>query len=66
MALLGDEVQVNARFGVFGDSANLTQDRCMICAERTIGSEIILYAPDGSPRGHWSFRISFQSIWRQC
>ena len=25
----------------------LTQDRCMVCAERTIGSEIILDAPDG-------------------
>jgi predicted RNA-binding protein with PUA domain len=28
----------------------LTQDRCTVCAERTIGSEIILDAPDGSPR----------------
>ena len=28
----------------------LTQDRCMVCAERTIGSEIILDAPDGTPR----------------
>jgi hypothetical protein len=27
----------------------LTQDRCMVCAERTIGSEIILDAPDGTP-----------------
>ena len=25
----------------------LTQDRCMVCAERTIGSEIILDTPDG-------------------
>ena len=24
----------------------LTQDRCMVCAERTIGSEIVLDAPD--------------------
>jgi hypothetical protein len=32
----------------------LTQDRCAVCAIRTIGSEIILNAPDGSPRivGH--------------
>ena len=32
----------------------LTQDRCMVCAERTIGSGIILDAPDGTPRcvGH--------------
>jgi hypothetical protein len=28
----------------------LTQDRFTVCAERTIGPEIILDAPDGSPR----------------
>jgi hypothetical protein len=28
----------------------LTQDRCMICAESSTGSEIILDAPDGTPR----------------
>ena len=28
----------------------LTQDRCTVCVERTIGSEIVLDAPDGSPR----------------
>ena len=28
----------------------LTQDRHMVCVERTIGSEIILEAPDGTPR----------------
>ena len=27
-----------------------TQDRCAVCAERTIGLEIILEAPDGTPR----------------
>jgi hypothetical protein len=26
------------------------QDRCMVCARRTIGSEIILDVPDGTPR----------------
>jgi hypothetical protein len=26
------------------------QDRCMACAKHTIGSEIILDAPDGTPR----------------
>jgi hypothetical protein len=25
------------------------QDRCTVCAERTIGSKIILDAPDGTP-----------------
>jgi hypothetical protein len=28
----------------------LTQDRCMVCAEHTIGSEIILDAPDETHR----------------
>ena len=28
----------------------LVQDRCTVCAERTIGLEIILDAPDGTPR----------------
>jgi hypothetical protein len=28
----------------------LKQDRCTICAERTIASEIIFDAPDGTPR----------------
>jgi hypothetical protein len=26
------------------------QDRCMVCAKHTIGLEIILDAPDGTPR----------------
>ena len=28
----------------------LTQDRCMVCAEPTIGLEIVLDTPDGTPR----------------
>jgi hypothetical protein len=28
----------------------LMQDSCMVCAERTIGLEILLDVPDGSPR----------------
>jgi hypothetical protein len=28
----------------------LTQDSCMVCAERTISSEIFWDAPDGTPR----------------
>jgi hypothetical protein len=28
----------------------LTQDRCIVYAERTIGLEIILDTPDGTPR----------------
>jgi hypothetical protein len=50
MELQGDEAQLEARFGLFGDSANLDVDRCMVCAKCTIGSEIILDAPNGTPR----------------
>ena len=50
MVLVGDEAQVQAHFGAFRDSANLDEDRCTVCAERTIGSEIILDPPDGTPR----------------
>ena len=28
----------------------LVQDRCTVSAKRTIGSEIVLDAPDGTPR----------------
>ena len=45
MVLLGDEAQVEAHFGPFGDTANLDAGRCTVCAERAIGSETILDAP---------------------
>jgi hypothetical protein len=44
-----DVGQVEARFGLFGDSLILVQNRCMVWDERTIGSEIILDT-DGTPR----------------
>ena len=50
MVLLGDGAQVQAHFGPFRDCANLDADKCTVCAERTIGSEIVLYALDGTPR----------------
>ena len=50
MVLLIDEAQVEARFGPLGDSANPDVDRCTVCAKCTIGSEIVLDAPDGTPR----------------
>ena len=28
----------------------LTQDRCTVCAKRTIGSDIVKDTPDGTPR----------------
>ena len=63
MVLLGDEAQVVARFSPFGDSVILTQDRCTVCAERTIGSEIVLDAPDGTPRRQGS---SGSLFWFVC
>ena len=50
MVPLGDESQVEARFGHSDMVLILIQDRCMVCVECTIGLEIILDAPDGTPR----------------
>ena len=50
MVLLGDKAQVEARFSPLEIVRILTQDRCMVCAKRTIGSEIVSDGPDGTPR----------------
>jgi hypothetical protein len=50
MVVLGDEAQVEARPDRSKILLNLTQDRSTVCAERTTASEIILDAPDGTPR----------------
>ena len=50
MVALGDEAQVEGHFGLLDVVLILTQDMCTVCVERTIGSEIILDAPDGTPR----------------
>jgi hypothetical protein len=44
------EAQVDACFGPFGDSANLDAIYVHVCAECTIGSEIILDTPDRTHR----------------
>jgi hypothetical protein len=38
---------VEPRFSPFGDSAKIDENRCIVYAERTIGSAIILDSPDG-------------------
>ena len=49
--VLGDEAQVEYLVSIRSNIVLiLTQDRCAVCTERTIGSEIILDAPDGTPR----------------
>ena len=50
MVPLGDEAQVEGRFGLSDIVLILTQYRCTVCVKRTIGSEIIVDAPDGTPR----------------
>ena len=46
MVHLGYKAQVVARFSPFGDDVILMEDRCTVCTVRTIGSEIILDAPN--------------------
>ena len=50
MVPLGDEARMEARFGLSDIVLILMQDRCTVCVEHTIGSEIILDAPNGHPR----------------
>jgi hypothetical protein len=49
MELLGDVGHVESSFGLFGDGVSL-QDRCTVCAKCTMGSGIVLNAPDGTPK----------------
>ena len=51
MVLLGDEAHVEYLISINLEIVLiLTQDSCPVCAERTIGSEIILDTLDGTPR----------------
>ena len=50
MELLGDMGLVESHFFSFGDSVSVGARQGTFCAKRTIGSEIALDAPDGTPR----------------
>ena len=50
MELVGDVGHVDPRSVRLEMVLVLVQDRCTVCAERTMGSEIVLDAPDGTPR----------------
>ena len=50
MELLGDLGHVESRLVRLQMVLVLVQDRCMVCAKRTIGSDIVWDAPDGTPR----------------
>ena len=64
MVPLGDDAQVEARFVLLDIEPISMQDRCTVCDERTIGSEIILDASDGTPRSRGSCGTSFRSVLR--
>ena len=49
MELLGDVGHVESRSVHLEMVFVLVQDRCTVCAKRTIGSDIVLDAPDGTP-----------------
>jgi hypothetical protein len=50
MELQGGVGHLESRFSRLEMVLVSLQDRCMVCVKRTIGSEIILNAPDGPPR----------------
>jgi hypothetical protein len=50
MEPLGGVGHVLSCFGPFGDGVSSVQDRCTVCAKRTVGSVIILDAPVGTPQ----------------
>ena len=49
MVLLGDEDQVETCFGPFGDSVSVGEDKCTICAKRTIRLGNRFGHNDGTP-----------------
>ena len=65
MLLLGDEAQVEALLKRLEILLILTQDRCTVCVELTIGSEVVFEAPDGTPSANLDTSvILFWFVWR--
>ena len=50
MVILGDVGHVESRSVRLELVLVLVQDKCTVCAKRTIGSDIVLNAPDGTPK----------------
>ena len=59
MELLGDVGHVESHSVRLEMVLVLVQDRCTVCAKRTIGSDIVLDAPDGTLWRRGSCGISF-------
>jgi hypothetical protein len=64
MDLLGGMGHVESCFGLFGNSVSGGADRCTVWTKCTIGSEIVLDVPDGTPWVLGSSGSSIQSVWR--
>jgi hypothetical protein len=62
MELLGDVGPVELLSVLLEVVLIFVPDRCMVCAKRTIGSEIVLDAPDGTPRLRGSNGSLFRSV----
>ena len=50
MDLLGEVGHLESCFGPFRDGVIVAQDRCTAYAKHTVGSGVILDAPDVTPR----------------
>ena len=50
MVHLGDVGYVEPHLFPYGDSVVSVQDGCTVCAKHIISIEIVLVAPDGTPR----------------
>jgi hypothetical protein len=50
MELIDDMGLVESPFGPFRYGVSVSARGCKVCAKRTIGSEIVLDTPDGTPR----------------
>ena len=62
MELLGDLGHVESRFFTLEAVLVSVQDWCMVCARRTIGSEIVLDAPDHTLGDE--AQVKARSVWR--
>jgi hypothetical protein len=64
MELLGEWVMWNLILVCLEIVLVSVQYRCTVCAERTIALEIVLNAPDDTPRRRSSIGSLFRFVWR--
>jgi hypothetical protein len=64
MELLGDVGHMKSLFSQFEDSVSVSTRQVHGLHKMTIGSKIILDAPDRAPRRRGSSGSSIRSVWR--